>query len=130
MEITNRQASSHKGNFVKSYTFSKKMEIIKFAEEHNISEAARRFKVDRRTVAEWVKKKVAIQEATGQAHGGNRRRLDGGGRKPLNGKLEDDLMEWILERRGKGLRVSQMLIMKKAKVRNINLFFKYIHVFL
>ena len=46
-----------------------------------------------------------------------RKRLDGGGRKSLSERLEEQVFAWILERRTKRLRVSLKLIMKKAKVR-------------
>ena len=61
-EETNLEASSHKGKFVKSYTFERKLEIITVAEKTSKAAAARRFNVDRRTVAEWCKKKDAIVE--------------------------------------------------------------------
>ena len=115
-EETNREASSHKGKFVKSYTFERKLEIITVAEKTSKAAAARRFNVDRRTVAEWCKKKDAIVEKACQKKGKTRRRLDGAGRKLLSDTLEQALMEWILERRAKGLRVSRVLVMKKAKV--------------
>eukprot|EP00794_Sanderia_malayensis_P014491 gene14491-15997_t len=115
-EETNREASSHKGKFVKSYTFERKLEIITVAEKTSKAAAARRFNVDRRTVAEWCKKKDAIVEKACQKTGKTRRRLDGAGRKPLSDTLEQALMEWILERRAKGLRVSRVLVMKKAKI--------------
>eukprot|EP00794_Sanderia_malayensis_P020593 gene20593-22624_t len=61
-EETNREACSHKGKFVKSCTFERKLEIIKAAEKTRKAAAARRLNVDRRTVAEWCKKKDAIVE--------------------------------------------------------------------
>ena len=115
-EETNRDACSHKGKLVKSYTFEKKLEIIKVAEKTSKAAAARKFNVDRRTVAEWCKKKDAIVEMACQNKGKFRKRLQGAGRKPLSETLESALMEWILERRAKGLRVSRLLVMKKAKV--------------
>ena len=42
--------------------------------------------------------------------------MSGGGRKPLSAKLEELLLEWIENRRARGLRVSCKLIMKKAEV--------------
>ena len=113
---TNRDACSHKGKFVKSYTFERKLEVIKVAKKTSKAAAARKFNVDRRTVAVWCKKKDAIVEMACQNKGISRKRLEGAGRKPLSNTLEDALMEWILEGRGKGLRVSRLLVMKKAKV--------------
>ena len=47
-------------------------------------------------------------------HGAKRKRLEGAGRKPLDQQMEEVLIEWIYDRREKGLRVSRRLIMKKA----------------
>ena len=46
--------------------------------------------------------------------GAKRKRLEGAGRKPLDQQMEEVLVEWIYDRREKGLRVSRKLIMKKA----------------
>ena len=43
-------------------------------------------------------------------------RIEGAERKPFNEKLDESALEWIHERRSKGLRVSRKLIMKKAMV--------------
>ena len=48
--------------------------------------------------------------------GTERKRIPGGGRKPLDETLEEDLLEWVRDRRSKGLRVSRKLIMRKAKI--------------
>ena len=45
-----------------------------------------------------------------------RKRLDGGGAKPLSTNLEERIMDWIAFRRSKGLRVSRKLVMKKAQL--------------
>ena len=42
------------------------------------------------------------------------KRLDGARTKPLTENLEESIMNWIIFRRSKGLRVSQKLVMKKA----------------
>ena len=41
--------------------------------------------------------------------------MEGGGRKPLDQKLEKRLVEWTYDRRSNGLRVSRKLIIAKAK---------------
>ena len=43
------------------------------------------------------------------------KRLEGGGRKPLDLQLENQLVESIYDRRSNGLPVSRKLIMAKAK---------------
>ena len=42
-----------------------------------------------------------------------KKRLPGDGRRPFSEDFEKQVLEWVLERRTKGLRVSRILIMKK-----------------
>ena len=49
------------------------------------------------------------------AYGGKRLRLEGGGQHAFDDDLEDELVQWITETRGNGLRVSRKLIQLKAK---------------
>ena len=53
-------STSHKGCTVRSYIFKDKLKIIEYDEKHSISEAARCFRVDRRSVAEWKNNKTKI----------------------------------------------------------------------
>ena len=110
------KAMSHKGKTLRHYTVEFKLKVTAHAESFSISSAARHFDVDRRMVARWVKKRNEIHTLSTEKLGKNRKRLAGGGRKPLSEELESNLLEWVLDRRSKGLRVSRMLIMKKASV--------------
>ena len=47
--------------------------------------------------------------------GSKKEKLEGGGRKPMDEGMEEELLEWIHGRRSRGLRVSRTLIMRKAK---------------
>lgn len=60
--------------------------------------------------------KASIQQTvnTKKAKGSQRKRTDGAGRKPFRKALDESVLEWIHERRAKGLPVSRKLIMKKA----------------
>ena len=49
------------------------------------------------------------------AYGGKRLRLEGGGQHAFDDDLEDELVQWIMERRENGLRVSRKLIQLKAR---------------
>lgn len=109
-------AVSHKGKTLRNYTADFKMKAILHAEKFTITSAARHFEVDRRMVSRWVKNKVKIHAQTTVPKGKEKKRLAGGGRKPLSDELEKNVLEWILERRSKGLRVSRILIMKKASL--------------
>ena len=109
---TNIDAISHKGKTVRHYMLEFKLKVIQHAETFSISSAVRHFEVDRRMAARWVKQKTQIHALSTVNKGKLRTRL-GGGRKPLNEELETQLLEWVLDPRGKGLRVSRVLIMKK-----------------
>ena len=65
---------------------------------------------------EWRANKIGIQTILETKKGKTRSRLNGAGRKPLNVKMEEVVMEWIDNRRTQGLRVSCKLIMKKAEM--------------
>ena len=47
--------------------------------------------------------------------GAERARLDGAGRKLTDTEIEKRLLEWIFDRRGKGLRASRKMTMLKVK---------------
>ena len=51
-----------------------------------------------------------------KAKGCQRKRVAEGGRKPFSEELDETILEWVHERRSKGLQVSRKLIMKKAEV--------------
>lgn len=105
-----RRLTSHKGSKIKSYTMSFKLTVAKFAKENSIHSASSKFNLDRKRVREWVK---SINELS--AKKSTRRRLDGGGRKPVIIEIEENLLEWIHERRSKMLHVSRKIIQIKAK---------------
>ena len=111
---TNEVAMSHKGKKISSYTLKFKLEAIAFAELNSINSASKKFNVERKRIREWSKCKESLQSLKKKDRGSKRKRLDGGGRKPLDQQMEEVLVEWIYDRRDKGLRVSRKLIMKKA----------------
>ena len=76
----------------------------------------KRFSIDEKRVREWRAKKSNIEGLVRSTKGKQRSRLSGGGRKPLSAKLEELMLEWIENRRARGLRVSCKLIMKKVEV--------------
>ena len=59
--------------------------------------------------------KDAIVELCAKPKGSKKEKLEGGGRKPMDEGMEEELLEWIHGRRSSGLRVSRTLIMRKAK---------------
>lgn len=107
---------SHKGGNLRSYTNSFKLKVIQHAEKFSISSAARNYNLDRRMVSRWLKNRSQFEVQMTEKRGKEKKRLPGGGRKPFSEELEKQVLEWVLERRTKGLRVSRILIMKKALI--------------
>ena len=60
------------------------------------------------------KKKNEIQELSKSVSNKKGKRLQGSGRKALSEEMEERVLEWIVERRSKVLRVLRKLIRKKA----------------
>ena len=116
IEIDKPAKTCHKGEKIRSYTISFKLEVVEFAENRSITAAAQKYNVDRRSVRDWKKKKNELQELSRSVNIKKRIRLGSGGRKPLSEKMEEILLEWIIERRSKMLRVSRKIIRKKAVI--------------
>ena len=105
MNEAGNNATSHKGSKVKSYTMSFKQTFAKFPKENSINSASMKFKVDCKRIREWINnlEKISTKKST-------RKQLDGGGRKPMIVEIEENLLEWIYERRSKMLHVSRKMI--------------------
>ena len=102
------RSTSHKGEKLRSYTTDFKLEAVRFAELNGNRAAESKYKVDRKSVREWRGKKQKFEELRKSTSAGvKRQRLDGGGRKVTDSELEEHLLEWIFDRRDKGLRVSR-----------------------
>ena len=108
------QAISHKGEKVRNFILPIELTAISFAEEHG-NRAAKKINVGRKRIREWRAKNDSIEKNVKKVKGSQRKRCDGGGRKPFSEKLDEAVFEWFQEHRSKGLRVSRKLIMKKAK---------------
>ena len=103
------QVISHKGEKRRSYSMEFKRDVVKYAKQNSNNGAAKKFKVDRKRVREWVQNEDKLLPLRGK-----RCRLDGG-RKVTDVELEEEVLNWIHERRANMLRVSRKLIMFKAK---------------
>eukprot|EP00794_Sanderia_malayensis_P013386 gene13386-14759_t len=114
--------TSHKGKKMRSYTIGFKLEVVDYAKVNLNQAAATKFNVDRTSVREWRKKERDLKGMLSSRGAKGRKRLDGGGRKPLSESMEERLLEWVFQRRSKRLRVSRKHIMKKAKVIHEEIF--------
>ena len=101
----------HKGEKRRNYTMEFKRQTIKNAVNSN-HKASEKFHVAIKWIREWRQDKLKIFEPTVKP---KNKRLEGGGRKPLDLQLENQLVEWIYNRRSNGLHVSRKLIMAKTK---------------
>ena len=112
-------AHQNKKRKLHSYSVDFKINAITFHKQGNSKEAtARKFGVDSKRIREWCKQEDKLQAAK---TGGNvstptkqRKRLDGGGRKPLSETLETELYQWIEEKRSLRLRVTRKAVQIKA----------------
>ena len=89
-----------------------KREAIEYAEKDSNHNAAEKFRVAVKRIREWKQNKLKIFEPAVKP---KNKRLESSGRKPLDLQLENQLNEWIYDRRSNRPRVSRKLIMAKAK---------------
>ena len=108
--ISENQALYHKGERRQKYSMEFKKATIKYALENSIHSAAKKFKVDRKRVREWVQKEEKVTSIKGK-----RFRVDGGGRRLTDVELKEEVLSWIQQRRSNIQRVSRKLIVFKAK---------------
>ena len=107
----------------KSFDLTYKLNAVASAEKKSKEAAAREFGVDAKRIREWCsqKEKLVAMKKKGKS---KRRRLDGGGRKALDEDMEEDLFSWIVELRGRNLRVSRKMIRAEALSRSANADFR------
>ena len=103
---------SHKGEKRRNYTMEFKREAIEYAEKNSNHKAGEKFHVAVKRIREWRQNKLKIFEPTVKP---KNKGLDGGGKKPLDLQLENQLVRWIYDRRSNGLSVSSKFIMAKMK---------------
>ena len=104
------QAMSQKDEQRNKYTMEFKRKVINYAKKNSYNGAARKFKINRKRVCEWVNQEDKVLKMKGK-----RFRVEGGGPKLTENELEDEVLNWIHRRRENVLRVSRKLIMFKAK---------------
>ena len=100
---TNEEEISHKGKKIRSYPVKMKIEAANYAEINGNRAAGRKYGVDEKRIREWRKNKAKIAALVVLKNSKARKRLDGGGAKPLSTNLEERVMDWISVRRSSGL---------------------------
>jgi len=91
---------------VRSYSIDFKLEVIRYTEMNSNHAAMKKYKIDRNSICDWRKKRDKMEELKVERSGGAKWQwLDGGGRHFTSEEIEQNLLEWIFDRRNKGLRV-------------------------
>ena len=83
-----------------------KKNVVKHAKENSNNSAAKKFKVDRKRVREWLQNDNKLLPMKR-----NRYRLDGDKRKLTDVELEKQVLSWIHKRRANMLQVSRNFVM-------------------
>ena len=94
----------------KSYDLKFKLSVIEHAEKTSNREAGRKFQIDESMVRRWHKTKEQIEKSVAKGDLSKRKRIEGAGRKPCLGSIEEALMEKICNEREEKQNVSCKLI--------------------
>ena len=93
----------------RSLTNETKLEIVHLAQNSSIRNAARQTGLDLQVVSKWCQTEAALQNT-----GLKRHLLVGADRKPLSEQLNDQVYEWLKQKRGLKLAVSYKCIKARA----------------
>ena len=105
---------SGKGARHSSYTMKFKISAAKYAKETTISEASRKFEVDRKRIREWI---VHFDAGKLQERSQSSKRLSGAGRRLRDAAIDQDIFEWFTERRSQGQRITGKGLLQEAQRR-------------
>ena len=97
-----------------SYTVKFKISAAKYAKENNISEASRKFEVDRKRIREWVS---FYDSGKLQDQAPSSKRLSGGGRRLRDAQIDQDIFEWFSDKRSQGIRITGKALLLEAQRR-------------
>ena len=111
-KITNGDEIPQKGKNLCPY--SAKMKIVKYAENNDNKAAGRKYAVDEKRIRELRKNKNKIARLMNMKKEQLRKRLHGAAAKLLSENHEENIMDWIIFRQSKDLRVSRKLFMTKT----------------
>ena len=111
MESKPGSDTSHKGQKLKSYSISFKVKVIEFAKANNNHKAAATFGVDRKRVIEWRKNEEKLKSCESII---TTKRLPGAGRKLEYADIDNQILDWIQQRRQLGGRVTGLAVKREA----------------
>ena len=88
-----------------SYTMEFKLQAVQYAKQTNKSAAARTFNVARKRIHDWCKQEAVLEQQIRSA-AGNRKKVEGGGCRPMYTALERSLAAWVREERDQGTTIT------------------------
>ncbi|KAI1722036.1 DDE superfamily endonuclease domain-containing protein [Ditylenchus destructor] len=100
----------------KSCTVAKKLEILDHAKKSCIRAAARFFKVERKSIRNWMKNEPRYRRESLKVHGGEKKNLPGQGRHLVNSGFDGELASWIRQERALKGCCTQSVMLARAKV--------------
>uniref|UniRef100_A0A914I1M4 HTH CENPB-type domain-containing protein n=1 Tax=Globodera rostochiensis TaxID=31243 RepID=A0A914I1M4_GLORO len=92
---------------------TKKLDAIEWAWKNSIKSAAKKFRVNRKSIQLWMKQEDKLKQQMNSG-GGKRKRLDGGGRAVQHLNIDTTLADWIKEMRLNKKPVTRSIIKNKA----------------
>ena len=94
--VINRNTTNTQPKIKRSYTLQQKMDVIDIYDSNygDMDKILNLSNVSQRLIKEWVKNRKKIEESRSKS---SKRRLDGGGRKPLSPEL-DRLVSYFIEK--------------------------------
>ena len=91
----------------KSYRSEFKLRVVAYAEQQGIRQAVDNYDVNEKSVRQWRQKKTVLERMP-------KTRRSMRGRGPKWPKLESQLVDWIIKKRGSGNRISTTRMVRQA----------------
>ena len=114
----NQTVQSHKGEIIKSYRLKFKSEAVMHPELRGNRLQVGSLMLMCGAYISRRRKRNKLVNGQKKSSGKERRTLGGAGRKTAHEFVESKVLEWIYDHREKILRVSRILIKKKAKIKS------------
>ena len=93
-----------------SWSLSEKRDALEFLKTHTMNETIAKFGCTRSTLNGWVNNTTQLEAETQIAGSAKRRRLNGGGRKVTDNRIEQSTLSFVVESRDRGLALSGSLV--------------------
>ena len=91
-----------------------KLKAVEYAEKTSKEATARYFGVDAKSIREWSSQRDELASMTKGPGKRKRKQLHGAGRKALDMDMEEALFSWVVDLRGRKLRLSRKMLRQHA----------------